>query len=1060
MAELSFTAVIFDLDGVITSTVTVHSQAWKEMFDEYLQSRQKRYGESFREFTHDGDYLTHVDGKPRYAGVAAFLKTRGIELPWGTPQDAPDWETICGLGNRKNQKFREIIRREGVNLFQSTISLIHELKNKEIHVAVASSSKNCRMILETAGIRNLFETCVDGILSEKLHLQGKPEPDIFTTACDRLGVDYNQAVIIEDAVSGVQAGLNGNFGLVIGVARENNPEELKANGADIVVKDLAEIDVDRIEKWFTHDLPADQWRINYYDYAPDQERTRESLCTIGNGYFGTRGAAEESRADAIHYPGTYLAAVYNELSSTIKGRTVVNEDLVNCPNWLPVQLRIEEDSWIELDGVEIIQFHRRLDLRCGVLHRDVVIRDDQGRETRIQSRRVASMADPHRAALQYCLTPLNYSARLTVRSGIVFNVVNAGVDRYRALQRKHLEVRSKGGDDQLVYVLVETNHSHIQIAEAARIQVFLNGEKIPEPLLLVEDDGAILKQITVELTAGDTLTVEKLVAIFTSRDGGSEGPLAAAKKVVILPMEYREIEQASERIWATLWDEVDIQLEGDRLTQKLLRLYMYHLLITRSIPHAGIDWGIPARGLHGEAYRGHIFWDEMFCLPFYNLHFRDTAKSVLLYRYHRLDRARRNAKEEGYRGAMFPWQSGSDGHEMSQQYHLNPLSNTWDEDHTHRQRHVSIAVAYNIWEYYRITHDLDFMIRYGAEMFFEIARLWSSMATLDSETQRYSIDRVMGPDEFHEKYYGSGETGLRNNGYTNIMVAWLLRKALKIHDFLPPSAQLEISRKIELDDQELARWKDISSRLVLAVSEDGIIAQFDGFFNLADLDWEQYRADHWDISRLDRILKAQKDSPDRYQVLKQADVLMVFYLLPKEEWKPILESLGLMDNRELVKKNFDYYYPRTTHGSTLSYIVHAVLAHEIGYEELGWQLYRKSLLSDYRDIQGGTTGEGIHTGVMAGTIVHTIKGYAGVDYSLDYLRVNPNIPPNWKTLQFGITFREIRYWFSISNTTITVKAEINDSEFVEIEVAGRRYKLKPGEPHTFSTSTLTTGVIR
>ncbi|NOZ04570.1 MAG: beta-phosphoglucomutase family hydrolase, partial [FCB group bacterium] len=250
MPKHSFTAVIFDLDGVITQTALVHSQAWKEMFDEYLRFREKQYGEPFREFTHDRDYLPYVDGKPRYEGVQSFLKARGIDIPWGDPQDPPDRETVCGLGNRKNQKFNEVLERDGVAVYESTVSLVRKLKDEGIRVGVASSSKNCKTILETAGIEDLFEVRIDGVTSVELNLKGKPEPDIFTTACDHLGVSYDQAVVVEDAVAGVQAGANGNFGLVVGVARENNEQELRLNGADIVVRDLREIDIEKIEEWF------------------------------------------------------------------------------------------------------------------------------------------------------------------------------------------------------------------------------------------------------------------------------------------------------------------------------------------------------------------------------------------------------------------------------------------------------------------------------------------------------------------------------------------------------------------------------------------------------------------------------------------------------------------------------------------------------------------------------------------------------------------------------------------------------------------------------------------
>jgi len=251
MGELNFNAVIFDLDGVITKTALVHATAWKKMFDDYMKDREIKYGEPFKEFTHTEDYLPYVDGKPRYKGVESFLKSRNINIPFGDPSDSPGRGTCCGLGNKKNIVFNEILYNDGVEIYESTVELIKELKQKGVQIGVASSSKNCKSILESSKLEHLFETRVDGIVSEELGLNGKPEPDIFTTACDNLNVAYKSAVIVEDAVSGVQAGAKGNFGLTIGIARENNEKELKENGADIVVKDIGELGgIPAIEKWF------------------------------------------------------------------------------------------------------------------------------------------------------------------------------------------------------------------------------------------------------------------------------------------------------------------------------------------------------------------------------------------------------------------------------------------------------------------------------------------------------------------------------------------------------------------------------------------------------------------------------------------------------------------------------------------------------------------------------------------------------------------------------------------------------------------------------------------
>ncbi len=246
----SFKSVIFDLDGVITKTALVHAAAWKEAFDEYLRLRETRDKEPFREFTHQDDYLPYVDGKPRYKGVKSFLESRGINIPFGEPTDSADAETVCGIGNRKNEKFKEVLRTKGAEVYASTIELIKELKSNGIRIGVASSSKNCKPILEAVGIEDLFETRVDGVVSAELGLQGKPEGDIFVRAAANLETEPCESIVVEDATSGVAAGRNGCFGLVLGIARENNTTELIENGADLVVDDLRDINIDIIQEWF------------------------------------------------------------------------------------------------------------------------------------------------------------------------------------------------------------------------------------------------------------------------------------------------------------------------------------------------------------------------------------------------------------------------------------------------------------------------------------------------------------------------------------------------------------------------------------------------------------------------------------------------------------------------------------------------------------------------------------------------------------------------------------------------------------------------------------------
>jgi beta-phosphoglucomutase family hydrolase len=1038
-----FDAVIFDLDGVVTKTALVHGSAWKKMFDEYLRSREERFGEPFKEFTHANDYLPYVDGKPRYKGVASFLESRGIDIPFGDPSDKPEMETVCALGNRKNLLFNLVLDEDGVEVYESTVDLIKALKAAGVRIGVASSSKNCKPVLERANLLHYFETRVDGVVSAEIGLQGKPEPDIFTTACDNLGVEYHRAIVVEDAVSGVQAGKKGNFGLTIGVAREENVRELQMNGGDIVVEDLGEITLEDLDNWFRTGIEEDSFHLNYYDYDHDKERSREALLTVGNGYFGTRGAFEESEANEVNYPGTYMSGLFNRRTSRVGDRDIENEDFVNVSNWLPVSFRINGGDWFEFKpdpAFEIERIHRRLDMRNGTLNRELVVSDSEGRRTLISSTRFAGMHDPHRAAISYAITPLNYSAPMEIQSMLSGDHINAGVERYSDLEQEHLEPVSENAKDNILQLLVKTNRSDIKIAMAAKHRV----NRIHIGSQIKTGRAKISELFKVEAREGEEISLEKMVTIYTTMQNDSEEPIRDAVRAINYVEGFHDELKKSAGAWKSIWDRIDIKITGDRNAQRLLHLHQYHMMVTASPHHANLDAGIPPRGLHGEAYRGHIFWDELYILPFYNIHYPEVTKSTLFYRYNRLDEARKYAEEHGYDGAMFPWQSGSDGREETQVVHLNPLSGEWGDDYSSLQRHVSLAIAYNLWNYYHCSGDRKFMVAFGNELFFDICKFWISKAQ-KGDDGRYHIDKVMGPDEFHEKLPGSKEGGLTDNAYTNIMVSWMLSKAEVLKEDFTAEGIDKVLDMLGISEADFEHWKDVEHLLALHINNEGIIEHFRGYFDLEELDWDVYREKYGDIHRLDRILKAEGKSPDAYKLSKQADLLMVFYNLGNEEVTRMLETMGYEVPADYIQKNFDYYIQRTSHGSTLSRLVHARLAFKAGLSETAWKLYMESLESDLNDIQGGTTGEGIHCGVMAGTVYDTLVAFAGLDLSGEVPVLNPKLPAGWKSMEFEFGFRGDRCHVTISGSDGKIIVTESEKTKIKLHICGHDLELKPGQ---------------
>lgn len=1046
MSAVTLKGVVFDLDGVITRTAKVHAQAWETAFNEFLKYHAEEKNVPFEPFDPSADYHNYVDGKPRFEGVLSFLKSRGVRLPPGTPEDPPNLESVCGVGNRKNELYQDILRREGPEVFASSVELINELKARGVRVGVATSSRNCSLVLSLAGLEDVFETQVDGVVSAELDLKGKPEADIFVTAARNLGINPGECVVVEDAISGVQAGRTGNFGMTLGIARNVQGEMLMRFGADRVVSDLGEITVDELEEWFETGMATDEWFLTYNGFEPGDEKLRETLTTVGNGYLGTRGAYECENAGYYFYPGTYISGVFNKTPSMVQGREILNNDFVNCPNWLPVEFKIGAGDFISPLSMEILSYSHRLNMREGVLERDLVVKDQVGRLTRISSRRVASMADAHLCALKFDFTPLNYSAKIVFRSSIDGNVENGGVARYSSLNTHHLCRVAGGKADSGMFLHMETTHSRYQIVMAGKNIMLEDGKPMELPRVVSQDKACVSEEMTVSAVENTRYTLEKYVYIRTSLDlepGDLKEMTVDGLKSV---KTFQGVFGPHAKSWKALWQKADIRVTGDRFVQRVLRLHIYHLLVTASPHNVHRDAGMPARGLSGEAYRGHIFWDEVYIQPFFDANFPEISKALLMYRYNRLDAAREYANENGYIGAMYPWQTADDGSEETQEVHYNPESKKWGPDLSRRQRHVSIAVFVNAWRYIAWSGDKTFLKEYGAELMLDIARFWGGIANLDEDTGKYHIDGVMGPDEFHEKLPGSDEAGVRDNAYTNIMVVWLLERSLEVLDELPEKTRKSVVEKIGLTDEELAKWKDMTTNINVIINEDGVISQFDGYMDLDELDWEGYRKRFYSIHRMDRILKAENDSPDHYKVAKQADTLMTWYLLEPEEVARILTQLGhkVDDPLKLLKVNYDYYEQRTSHGSTLSKVVHAVISKYIYSSEISWDWFMEAMHSDIEDTQGGTTIEGIHTGVMAGTLEVLKQDFAGLNMSSTPMRVDPELPAHWGEMKFSFIWRKVWFDLIIDHDRVNMTAYHKGDKTVPVEIFGKEYLLKPG----------------
>ncbi|MBY8880213.1 glycoside hydrolase family 65 protein [Actinacidiphila acidipaludis] len=812
--------------------------------------------------------------------------------------------------------------------------------------------------------------------------------------------------------------------------------------------------------------PDPTWTWSYEGYDPSAERLREALCTLGNGYFATRGAAAETPAGPVHYPGTYAAGCYNRLTSHVAGREVENEDLVNLPNWLPLRVRPAGGDWFTPDEATVLAYVQTLDLHGGLAHRRTTLRDAAGRTVTLEETRLVHMADPHLAVQRLQVTvdawpddgagdrtghgaghgPRHTSRELEIEAALDGDVRNEGVERYRELNGRHLaDVTPGTPGPETLSLTCRTTHSGIHVALAARVRLTGGAGRGAAPVPRTSASGTTATRaarvLAVPVGEGRRVTVEKVVALHTSRDPAISDPLSAALDRVTRAADAATLTDGHTAAWAQLWQRARLEVPGE--AGRVLRLHQFHVLQTLSPHTADLDVGVPARGLHGEAYRGHVFWDELFVLPFLNLHLPEVSRALLCYRHRRLPAACRAAAAIGRPGALYPWQSGSDGREETQRLHLNPRSGRWLPDHTHLQHHVGSAVAYNVWQYCLAAGDTAFLHGEGAETLLQIARFWAHSAVWDEDRARFRIRGVMGPDEYHDAYPDADRPGLDDNAYTNVTAAWVLSRALDLVAALPAPRRDALTGELGVDRAELELWRDVAHRLRVPFHA-GVVSQFDGYGELAELDWAGYRRRYGDIRRLDRILEAEGDSVNRYQASKQADVLMLGYLFPADELGSLFRQLGYAVDEATWTATVDHYLARTSHGSTLSGLVHGwVLARS--RRGGAWACVREALLGDVADLQGGTTGEGIHLGAMAGTLDLVQRGLTGLTPLEDGLRLDPVPLPELS--RFGLSLRYREHWgvgLALHGPHLRISVPASDQRRLRVEVGDRSYVVAPG----------------
>jgi trehalose/maltose hydrolase-like predicted phosphorylase len=732
------------------------------------------------------------------------------------------------------------------------------------------------------------------------------------------------------------------------------------------------------------------WTLIEPQFDPAQLQARETVFTIGNGYLGTRGSFEEGYPQAL--PATLIHGVYDDVP-------VVYTELANCPDWLSLVVIVNGERF-RLDRGEIIHYERRLDLRYGILTRSVRWRSPTGNTLDLQFERFASLSDPQVLGLRCQITPIDFDSALAqpfpwkieVQSSLNGYPENQGFDHWERLDQGKADQDNINRVAPGIWLQVRTRSSRIELGMAAEMTIV----GTDAALQVTNTPGYPTLTTTFTTTAGQTVSVEKIVTVFTSQQ--AELPVQAAQaKLANLPS-YAVLLNAHQQAWDEVWQQSDIEIGGNSKAQLAVRYNLFQLFIGAS-PHSD-RVSIPAKTLSGFGYRGHAFWDtEIFILPFFTLTQPAIARNLLTYRYHTLPGARRKAAHSGYKGAMFAWESAATGDEVTPRWAMpnDPYAEDvriWCRD---REIHISADIAYAIWQYWQATGDDSWLRDYGAEIILDTALFWMSRVEWNAKQERYELCGVIGADEYHEQ--------VNNNTFTNRMVQWHLEKAVAVYEWLQhkfPDRAAELTQKLQLTPEQLLSWQAMIAQIYIPYdAETGLIEQFEGFFKLEDINLDDYEPRDRSIQAVLGI-----DETNRRQVLKQPDVLMLLYLMRGTQAFPY--------RPDALQTNWNYYAPRTdiTYGSSLGPAIHAILASDLGVAD-PYEQFMQAALVDLEDSRGNT-GDGIHAASAGGVWQAVVFGFGGIQLKDSKPVATPHLPPTWTRLKFKLHWRGTWHSFDLS----------------------------------------------
>jgi len=771
------------------------------------------------------------------------------------------------------------------------------------------------------------------------------------------------------------------------------------------------------KEWWIEEKEFDIKKINY----------SETIFTVGNGYLGTRGSLEGSHTAA--FPQTFLAGVFDHNDSSVI-------HLVNTPNWVPLTI-IANNERLCIQNAKTLEYYRILDMKQGLLYRFARFQDPKGNITRYESIRYASFAEQHLCEIKAMVTPENYSGEIMIRSEIDGHTFNLDRIPYSELKdfdpevkwekwakSKHLaHVITKVVNKKNLYLEMKALDRPHNIGYASTLKL-LKGKTNIYQMCDYEHTYHIA---TIQAKRGQAVHLEKLVSIYTSRDIEKTQLQNACCETLNKnsALSFNERFNLHKEVWDKLWQDSDCIITGDDKAQLAIRFNIYHLLIAanKNDPKTSIG----AKTLSGEGYKGHIFWDvEIFALPFYTYTQPETAKSLLMYRYHTLQGAKENAEATGFKGARYPWESADYGHEETPKWSPDGKHRIWPGE---EEIHITADIVHAIWTYYIATLDTNFLINYATPIIFETARFWASRLEYNKENDYYELSNIIGPDEYHEH--------IKNNSFTNWMAKWNLQKAVELFHWL--HAQHEntfkiINQSLNISNGEIDNWATTAKKVqILYNPETKLFEEFENYFQLRDVSITE-----WDDKGMPTYPEGYGDfNCGETMLVKQADVIALLYVLSDEF------------SDEIKKINFDYYEPKTMHASSLSTSIHAIMAIETHNREKALKYFEYSSCIDLYDHKGSTQ-DGIHMAAAGGTWQAIIFGFSGLRIKNRKPIFRPWLPKNWQEIRFKLK------WHG-DNLETTIRK--NEAEFLwvskkpeplNIEVMDKAWVLPPNEKVTIN----------